>query len=314
MKNYRAPNPEMWKGRVSETQLYLHEKVELATLRDFRKAEGNEVALLGYCCDAGIKRNQGRAGAVDGPDAIRKVMGGLSNHWDSIFKINDFGNLVCDGDALETQQSETTTAVSALLKKGYFSIVMGGGHDLAYAHFRGIRRAFAEKSVGIINLDAHFDLREVSSRGTSGTPFWEIAQEETDFHYCCLGIQKAGNNRELFHTAKKLKVTHLSNTEFTLNNWARIQGKLSKFMDRVDLIYLSIDLDGFSSAFAPGVSAPSPMGFQPDVAMKTIGFLAQSQKLVSADIVELNPLYDRDNATSRLASRLIYRLMDELKA
>ncbi|SDD88237.1 formiminoglutamase [Pricia antarctica] len=314
MKNYQAPNQEMWLGRVSQAQLYLHEKVELASLKNFRKAEGNEVALLGYCCDAGIKRNQGRAGAMEGPDAIRKVMGGLSNHWDSSFKINDFGDLVCKGDDLETQQSETTTAVSALIKKGYFSIVLGGGHDLAYAHFKGIRRAFPEKSIGIINLDAHFDLREVSSRGTSGTPFWEIAQDETDFHYCCLGIQKAGNNCELFRTAKKLKVTHLSNTEFTLAHWARIQKSLLEFMARVDLIYLSIDLDGFSSAFAPGVSAPSPMGFQADVAMKTIAFLAQSQKLVSADVVELNPHYDRDNATSRLASSLIYQLMDDLKA
>jgi arginase family enzyme len=56
------------------------------------------------------------------------------------------------------------------------------------------------------------------------------------------------------------------------------------------------------------------MGFQADVAMKSITFLAQSQKLVSVGIVELNPRYVPDNATSRLASRLIYQLMDELKA
>lgn len=314
MKNYRPPNPELWQGRVSEAQLYLHEKVELASLIDLRNAEGNEVALLGYCCDIGVKRNQGRTGAVEGPDAIRKMMGGLSNHWDPSFKINDFGNLVCDGNGLETQQNETADAVSELLTKGYFPIVMGGGHDLAYPHFKGIRKVFAEKSIGIINLDAHFDLREVGLQGTSGTPFLEIAQDETDFQYCCLGIQKASNDSKLFQTAKKLKVTHLSNTEFTLSNWSMVQESLQRFMETIDLVYLSIDLDGFCSSIAPGVSAPSPMGFQPDVVLKTIALLAQSQKLVSADIVELNPRYDCDNATARLASRLIYQLMEELKS
>ena len=78
-----------------------------------------------------------------------------------------------------------------------------------------------------------------------------------------------------------------------------------------DLIYLSIDLDGFASAYAPGVSAPSPMGFQPDVALKVINYLVQSQKLVSTDLVELNPKYDLDNATARLAARLIYEVLEE---
>jgi len=85
-------------------------------------------------------------------------------------------------------------------------------------------------------------------------------------------------------------------------------------MDTIDLVYLSMDLDGFCSSIAPGVSAPSPLGFQPDVALKTIAFLAQSQKLVSVDIVELNPCYDHDNATARLAARLIYQVIEELKA
>lgn len=312
MKNHREPNPDLWQGRNSDVQLYLHEKVELSSVKNFRKAEGTQVALLGYCCDAGVKRNQGRTGAAEGPEAIRKMLSGLSNHWDADFKIHDLGDLVCQGDALETQQSETTAAISDLLSKHYFPIVLGGGHDLAYAHFKGIRKAFPEKTIGIINLDAHFDLREMTTQGTSGTPFWQIAQEENEFHYCCLGIQKASNNRELFAAADKLKVTYLSNTEYTLANWSHVQKALLTFLNKVDLLYLSIDLDGFSSAVAPGVSAPSPMGFQTDVVLKTITLLAQSQKLISTDIVELNPQYDRDNATARLASRLVYELMEEV--
>jgi formiminoglutamase len=62
-------------------------------------------------------------------------------------------------------------------------------------------------------------------------------------------------------------------------------------------------MDGFSSAFAPGVSAPSPMGISPDIAFRIFELIASSKKLISMDVVELNPTFDQDNATARLAAR-----------
>ncbi|PHR94662.1 MAG: formimidoylglutamase [Leeuwenhoekiella sp.] len=314
MKNYRPTTPDIWQGRKSESQLYLNEIVEVQHLKQIAKTEAKAVALLGYCCDEGVRRNLGRVGAKEAPDAIRNMLGGLANHWEQLGLV-DFGNFSAEESLFEDVQEQTAAAVEQILKHGYFPVVLGGGHDLAYAHFKGIRNAFPHQKIGILNLDAHFDLRDGSEQGTSGTPFWQIAQEEQQaFNYCCLGIQKAANNNDLFKTAEALKVSYLLNTEFTIHNWSQIKSVLDDVLEASDSIYLSIDLDGFASTYAPGVSAPSPMGFQPDVALNVINYLVQSQKLVSVDLVELNPKYDLDHVTSRLASRLIYELADSLNA
>lgn len=311
MEHYKQTDANIWQGRKSDDKLYLHENVKLAQLDAISKTEVKEIALLGYCCDEGVSRNQGRVGAAAGPDSIRKMLSGLANHWED-FQITDFGNLSLTTEKLEDFQNETAMAVSTILKNGYFPVLLGGGHDLAYAHFKGIRDTFPHKKIGILNLDAHFDLRNGNQQGTSGTPFWQIAQEEDDFKYCCLGIQKAVNNAELFKTAEEYKVNYLLNSKFNLSNWTTVQHCLDRLLESSDLIYLSIDLDGFSSAYAPGVSAPSPMGFHPDVAVKVIQYLVKSEKLISTDLVELNPQFDLDNSTARLASRLIYELIESL--
>ena len=186
----------------------------------------------------------------------------------------------------------------------------GGGHDLAYAHFRGIQKSCKEKKIGIINFDAHFDLRELTDTANSGTPFYQIAKETDDLKYLCLGIQKESNNQELYTTAHQLGVTYLENTNFNISNKKKVIAIVESFMATVDGIYLTIDLDGFASHFAPGVSAPSPFGFSIDIALEVIRFICLSNKLISVDVVELNPKYDIDHRTARLAARMIYNIID----
>ncbi len=80
-------------------------------------------------------------------------------------------------------------------------------------------------------------------------------------------------------------------------------------MSKVDKVHVTIDLDGFSSAYAPGVSAASPMGFSPDIALKSLHKIIKSEKLISLDLAEYNPKYDRDNQTAKLASSLIHFIL-----
>ncbi len=314
MKNYQKPNPKLWTGRSSDKQLYLHEKISCVDLEEsaLLTINGKSFAFLGYACDEGVKRNQGRIGAVAGPNAIRKMLASLSNHFLEEVSILDVGNITCKDQNLEETQRETAHSIALLLKHQVFPIVLGGGHDLGYAHYNGIKKQFPNKIIGIINLDAHFDLRKVTNQGNSGTPFFQIAQENEDFKYLCLGIQKESNNRELFETASELNVSYLLNTEFTIQNKEKVAQTVADFIASVDHVYLTIDIDGFSSAYAPGVSAPSPLGFSLDIAMETIQRICESNKLISTDLVELNPAYDIDNCTARLAARLAYHMISWL--
>jgi formiminoglutamase len=82
-----------------------------------------------------------------------------------------------------------------------------------------------------------------------------------------------------------------------------IQG--NSFLEKVDHLYITIDLDGFSSAFAPGVSAASPLGLSPNFIYQALAFLLKSKKVIACDIAELNPEYDKDNSTAQLAAKLV---------
>lgn len=70
--------------------------------------------------------------------------------------------------------------------------------------------------------------------------------------------------------------------------------------------FVSFDIDGCAEAFAPAVSAPSADGFTPPRQVLEAAFLAGQKEAVRLfEIVELNPLYDRDNQTARLAATII---------
>ena len=314
-----APLSKLWKGRATAPELgvqYWYQKVQLLDLE--KKSETDavpHVALLGYACDEGVRRNKGRIGAAQGPDAIRKQLARLAFHHNSL-SISDYGNLLCADGNLEDCQKALSVITEQLVTQGSFPIVLGGGHDVAYGHFVGIHNALQQKgnsSIGIINFDAHFDLRPVEDQPHSGTPFNQILSEyASTTEYFALGIQQPVNTQELFAIAKEKEVNYLFNDVCENISYEVVTSKLHAFIERNDVLYLTIDLDGFSSAYAPGVSAPSPMGFSPAFAIKILNFLMQTQKVVAVDIAELNPRYDRDQCTAKLAARIVEALVGGL--
>lgn len=187
---------------------------------------------------------------------------------------------------------------------------------MAYGHYNGIKAhldAIKEgQSLGIINFDAHFDLRKNTDLPNSGTPFHQIAmdcqKENIDFHYLCLGIRKDANDRNLFQTAKELNVAFITNDTFQIQFMEEINTWINAFAKNVDHLYVTIDLDGFSSAYAPGVSAASPMGFNPQLVMECLRTIMASGKLISLDIAEMNPKYDIDGQTAKLAASLLHHV------
>ncbi|MFC0264572.1 formimidoylglutamase [Fontibacter flavus] len=310
-------SPSIWSGRNSETLSYFYQAMNcLTTLDPHTNPDGKYVAILGYVGDEGVKRNLGRPGATKGPEMIRRLMASMAYHLPANYHLLDLGDIqTLDGD-MEASHELITQTVRSLLSKRIFPVLIGGGHDLAYAHGKGVFEHVHQKSekLGIINLDAHFDLRVKSAgKGHSGSPFLQLGEEfPNDFHYLCLGIQRAANPPLLFETAKRLKAEWMEIEDFTLDNWQEITILLDEFCSKVNKIYLSIDLDGFSSAYAPGVSAPSPSGFSPELAFKVLDWIAKTGKLISMDVVELNPKYDQDNSTARLAARCVEFVLRKL--
>ncbi len=314
MAVYQQTLKSLWTGRISEEELYLHEKVKCISLDAIEiETDAKTIALLGYACDEGVKRNQGRIGAAEGADAIRTSLGKFSNHLADEMQLFDAGTINCLNNNLEETQEQLSEKITFLLTRNTFPIVLGGGHDMAFGHYKGIKNYLGDKKIGIINFDAHFDLRSNENGNNSGTPFYQIAQdckaENSFFNYLCLGIRKDANDKKLFETAASLGVKYLETTQFNLYFLEHVKLLIMQFIEDVDYIYTTIDLDGFSSAYAPGVSAPSPMGFSPDIVLESLKVILNSKKLISFDIAEMNPLHDRDHQTTKLAASLVHFVM-----
>lgn len=314
---YSTTPTARYSGKESNQKLYLHEKILCTDINKLIRTTEKRIAVLGYACDAGVKRNFGRIGAEKGPDAIRNQLGKLPNHLAMETTVLDVGGITCSDGDLETTQNVLSQKVAQLLACNLFPIVLGGGHDIAYGTYSGLKRNLGNtKAIGIINFDAHFDLRSFENGASSGSPFYQIAKDceasDTAFHYLCLGIREDANDSSLFNTAKDLDVKYILRETFRIEFHNEINAWINAFIQNVDAVYVTIDLDGFSSAYAPGVSAPSPMGFTPDVVLASLKTIINSGKVCALDIAELNPNYDMDDQTARLAASLIHTIIHNI--
>jgi formiminoglutamase len=230
-------------------------------------------------------------------------------------QVADLGDVACEGQEMEACQALLAGIVVQLVAAGHFPLVIGGGHDVAYGHFQGIWRGLAGqgKRLGIVNFDAHFDLRPVEAAPNSGTPFNQVLQAHPEVGYLALGIQPAANPPLLFTLAQKFGTEYVLSEACTLEGFEAVAQRLQAFSARYDALYLTIDLDGFAAAYAPGVSAPSPLGFEPRFVWRALSLLLGTGKVVACDLAELNPRFDQDELTARLAARLVDEVVGEWK-
>ncbi len=296
----------IWQGRFDGDDPLYHRIFQRVSLENnYNKISENDFILHGFAVDEGVKRNKGRVGAKEAPDIIRKNTANFPVV-NPAFVLKDFGNIACEDGNLEKSQKELANKIAAVLKMKGKSLVFGGGHEVTFAHFSGIKQAFPDKRVGIINIDAHFDNREVDPNigASSGTGFWQIAQEG-EIHSLHIGIQKNSNTLKLFDIAHQFGMKYILADELFFENLPNIYQKIDEFLAGVDVLYLTICMDVFNAAIAPGVSATAYNGIMADSAfMHYFKHILKSEKLIAMDIAEVNPSLDIAERTARLAASL----------
>lgn len=268
-------------------------------------------ALIGFGSDEGVKRNKGRLGAADAPDTIRAQLANLPVH--QSVSIVDIGTVVCEQGQLEKAQAELADQVERSLQQGMKPIVLGGGHEVAFGSFSGlfqyIQHHEPQQKIGIINFDAHFDLRE-AEQVTSGTPFLNAAklseQNQKEFHYLCIGVAKHSNTKALFDTADLLNCQYIYDQQLQLSEIDHLISKINGFIEKIDALYITVDLDVFSASIAPGVSAPAVKGIDLSVFDPLFQAIKKSGKIRVFDVAECNPRFDLDNRTAKLAAYIIF--------
>lgn len=310
-----AVDPSVWTGRHDPEGALArrwHQMIE-----PWQPGAAKGVALLGFACDEGVRRNQGRTGAAKAPTELRRALANLPWHLDR--PLYEAGDIACNDGDLEGAQQRLGKAVHALLADGQLPVVLGGGHEVAYGSFLGLANQVTASStpastpvLGILNFDAHFDLR-AAEQATSGTPFAQAAtlcqERGWPFRYACMGVAKTSNTAALYARAGQLGVDFLEDDVLVPWRLDEALQWLDAFLAGIDQLYLTIDLDVLPAAQAPGVSAPAARGVELSLLEALIDRARQSGKLVLADIAEYNPRFDHDSHTARAAAHLVHRLI-----
>ena len=310
MDKFNMADMSVWQGRQDpedgELALRWHNKVQ-----PWQADSEPGVVLLGFACDEGVRRNKGRVGAAAAPLAIRKLLANTA--WHLGRPVHDGGDLACEDGDLDAAHDRLAERVASALDLGHFPLVLGGGHEVAFGCWSGLNRHLGGKGrVGIINFDAHFDLRMKQELASSGTPFFQIAEQcdaqGTTFHYACLGVAETANTQALFARANELGVWHVLDEAMTQAALPELLNGLDAFVARCDHLYLTLDLDVLPAAVMPGVSAPAARGVELAVIEPLIAHIRASGKLRLADLAEYNPSLDLDNRSARVAARLVHQL------
>ncbi|AZB09862.1 formimidoylglutamase [Chryseobacterium sp. G0162] len=297
----------IWQGRLDGEELLFHRLFQrVKEEQNYDNILTNDFALHGFAVDEGVRRNKGRQGAKDASNVIRKNMSNFPVILPN-FSMLDFGNVTCEDGNLENAQNNLAKNVSKVLLKGGKSLVLGGGHEVTYAHYLGIKTAFPEQKIGIINIDAHFDNRqpEKGVGPSSGTGFWQIAQEGP-INSLHIGIQRNSNTLKLFDTAHQYGMKYILSDELFFENLPSIYQRIDDLLENVDYAYLTICMDVFNASIAPGVSASAYNGIFADATfMHFYRHILKNKKLVALDVAEVNPSFDIQDRTARLAACLV---------
>jgi len=240
-----------------------------------------------------------KSGSRFAPNAIREASWNLETY--SLYfnfnldfaKICDAGNINVDG-GFDKVIKNTESFIKNLDSQTL--ITLGGEHTISYA----VVKALNKLDLCYVVFDAHLDLRDKFD----DNPYSHACTTRRIFE---LGVDKiviigarSGTEEELIF-AKENGIEVYYSWDFDLSKIERSIGD--------SLIYLSIDMDVFDPAFAPGVSTPEPFGLNPIVMLKF--FEKFSKRILAMDVVEVIP--DAEKITQTLAAKLIFEFISSKK-
>ncbi len=277
-------------------------------------SESTRIALIGMPQDIGVQRNGGRPGAAEAPDAIRRALYRLTPYDVENDRslpeglIVDLGNIHCGEDELEVIHGRLARTVELVCRAGLVPVVLGGGHDTTYPAASGV--CAVHGPLGLINLDAHLDVRPPNPLRNSGTSFRMLIEEGAiePGHLVELGIQAHANSAEHVRWVRNNGGRIITLEETRARGFARSLSTAYLIASTgVKRVYGTLDMDGVRAADAPGVSAAMPDGLAAADLLAAASLLGLRGETAGFDIVEVNPRFDRDGITAKLAAHAVVR-------
>ncbi|CAN7175214.1 formimidoylglutamase [Rossellomorea sp. LjRoot5] len=299
-------------GKALFKDRYTTKAAELLTA--WEEGKKGDIAIIGAPLS---KPSISHSGASFAPDAIRRCLNSFTTYniergtdlAEDKKTIIDFGDISMHPTSIEESHQriyESTKAVTET-NAAPFTIILGGDHSITTSTIKAIKEM--KGTVGIIQFDAHHDLRNTEDGGPmNGTPFRRLIEggHIQGEHLIQIGIRNYANAKAYHDYAIKQGVTVYTMKDVRQQNMTKlIQESLAQLDSQVDTIYLSVDMDVLDQAYAPGCPAIGPGGMHPDTLTEAIQTALQHPKVHIMDIVEIDPTLDIRNMTSRVAALII---------
>ncbi len=272
----------------------------------------SKFVIIGCPQDEGVRRNNGRVGAAEAPEKIRQVFYKFSAPVAlKAGRLFDIGNIKI-GQTLEETHDTQFRAVAQIISDSKIAIVLGGGNDISYPDCKALSKK--HKKFLTFNIDSHFDVRDNEQRN-SGTPYRQLLEEKiinpNDFFE--IAGQSFANSEVYADFLNKKKVAVIYLEQLRKKGVEKTLKRILK-TSKLPAIFWGIDMDSVRSSDAPGVSASYPTGLTAEeiLSIATIAGLDKRSRIL--EISEVNPKYDMDNRTGKLAALfIIYFLNSQLK-
>jgi formiminoglutamase len=278
--------------------------------RKVKDVDEAKVVLLGFGSDEGVRRNGGRPGAAQAPDAIRQAFYKLTpdaRAFDAFVDVLehtvDLGNLILT-ESMEDNQERLGATLAPYLQRGAVPIILGGGHETSFGHFLGYVQA--ERPIHILNWDAHADVRPLKDeRGHSGSPFRQALTHASSLceGYTVAGLAPHSTAHAHLDFLREHEARFFWNDDLTPGLVERL------YIESTGSLLVTFDMDAVEQAAAPGVSAPATQGLSPALWLKAAYEAGRCPHTTSVDLVEVNPTYDIDHRTARLAALTLWQVL-----
>lgn len=286
------------------------------------------VDLVGVQMDLGASKR----GVDMGPAAIRH--GGLCRGLTELgYEWKDRGDLIplqegASTDRLRNHEQvidinrRLFEAVSESLKEGAFPVVLGGDHSIAAGSISAVAQKY--RKIGVIWIDAHGDWNDDKSSPTGnmhGMPYSAVCgfgpDEMVNYGTPCFvdpanAVQIGGRDID---PIERVRMREAGVTVFSIADIDRI-GMPEVMRRAIEIagkdtegIHLSFDVDAITPEAAPGTGTIVHSGLTVREAFLAVEMLAESGKVLSMDMVEVNPILDTQNKTGKVAAELILSVL-----
>jgi agmatinase len=252
-----------------------------------------------------------RPGTRFGPDAVRLAAAGLESNSAFIKDVfledlspYDEGDVaVSIGDTNETI-SRVETVIRELSSSG-LPVMIGGEHTVTL----GALRAFAERNPCVVMFDAHLDLRnEYLGLKVGHATFMRRALEQVRVPKLIYVGARALSREELEFVRTRSNIAVFSPTDIMTLGPVNVASSISSHLKDCEGFYLTVDMDAFDPAYAPGVGNPEPLGLTPYDGLYMVSRIVD-ERLLGVDVVEVSPHYDPGGGTAALAAKVLIEAM-----